>query len=273
MNKLLEKAFEFVEKIKLEIQESDVRWAYRWVVDWKTIFKAKSMQEYEDTIWALKDELQENALFVVEEKTTSIPFFVDKSDAEDLFIYKELFLLKNSNSKTIKIPNFLLSTLFANPKFSYDYYEVDLSLFDSIKSENKLKLDFIKNINSLYFTQDNYCKEIVIWYLWIKNFDNITIWYTKENDIFIEDWAHRSIALKNIINSYMTFDWIFVWDKISVKEVIKLIKNIDLIKSNMIISSNSLLKEENLKEISIKDIDEKDINNDVIKYLKTRNLM
>lgn len=275
MNEWLKKAFDFVNKITLEIKESDVRWAYRWVVDWKTIFKAKTMEEYEDTIWALKDELEENAIFIVEEKNTSVPFFADRTDLDNILLYKELYFLiwENKNDSTLKIPNFLLSSLFSSPKYSYDYYEVELSVLEWLKSENKLLFDLIKNIENIYFTQENYNENIKKWYLWLKNFSNIVLWYTKEWELFIEDWTHRFLALYDLIKNKTTFSWIHTKWNIWIKELLDIILNLNFISSNMIISSESLIKKSELKNIDISEIKKEDINKEVLNYLKTRNLI
>jgi len=273
MNEWLKKAFDFVNKIYLDIKENDTKWIYRWMVNEKIIFRSKTKEEYEDTIWALKDELEENALFIVEEKNTNIPFFIAKEDLDNILLYKEIYFLlwQYQWNNKVRIPNFLLSSLFYQAKYSYDYYEVELSVFDWLVANNKIIYNFIKNLNNLLFEEKKYNNSIVKANLWLKNLKNIVLWYSKEGDIFVSKEIHKVIALYYVIMKKTSFEWIQTkWD-ISLKELLDIINNLNILNSDEKLSNSSLVKKDDLEIVNFEEIKEKNI--EIINYLKNRNLI
>lgn len=245
---------EILSNIELEFAEQDTRWQFRAKLDWKTLFRAVTEEEYNEKIIEITEYFSNWS--VVIENETWLPYKI--KDNKNFEIIIDFYLNKIFTSKE---EFFINSSYLESPiwkaKYTSKSYILSEENFKKLEiSENeKLKINLLQkldNISNFTFTTDWYFQELIYAYKILLNEEysnNIQI--NNSESITVENWKHKILALIELIN-----EWKKMWNYSlnNLKEKIKLfLINNNILKSEIskwdfIFENMNILKYPEIKE-------------------------
>ena len=196
---------EILNKIELEFAEQDTRWQFRWILNWKTLFREASQQDFDNKIKSINDFF--SGWNIVIEKETSLPYKISKNKNFQIFIdftINKILTWKNEyfiNSKYLESPIW-------KAKYTAKSYELTSQEFEkmTLTENEKLKIIFLEkleDISNFYFIQNWYSDKLVNAYkILISEVNKNEIQITNSEKIIIGEWTHRVIALTQLLQEW-----------------------------------------------------------------------